>query len=222
MGLCPCTLISVLRSGWFNSCCMSLHDISPLMPDNFSHVPVSVRACGRHLRVFKCLHVCGETQIAIQGTGTPKDRDEVNRREVCECDGWVCDFEVIGVPSRLRVTRKTTVLTRMLFSRWVCKSKIHTNSPCNLPDVLGIVGIKEMTFGGLLWVCLLWIDETKVNIKPTYECRCNERLIVVIVSVIFLIVSSTSSFSDVRTTSKTFMSDVEVQHRITGPVSFTR
>jgi hypothetical protein len=21
------------------------------------------------------------------GTGTPKDRDEVNRREVCECDG---------------------------------------------------------------------------------------------------------------------------------------
>ncbi len=23
------------------------------------------------------------------GTGTPKDRDEVNKREVCECDG--CD-----------------------------------------------------------------------------------------------------------------------------------
>jgi len=23
-----------------------------------------------------------------RGTGTPKDRDEVNRREVCECDGW--------------------------------------------------------------------------------------------------------------------------------------
>jgi len=22
-----------------------------------------------------------------RGTGTPKDRDEVNRREVCECDG---------------------------------------------------------------------------------------------------------------------------------------
>ena len=21
------------------------------------------------------------------GTGTPKDRDEVNKREVCECDG---------------------------------------------------------------------------------------------------------------------------------------
>jgi hypothetical protein len=24
-----------------------------------------------------------------RGTGTPKDRDEVNKREVCECEGWV-------------------------------------------------------------------------------------------------------------------------------------
>ena len=42
-----------------------------------------------------------------RGTGTPKDRDEVNRRDVCECDGWVCVLEVIGVPSRIRLTRKT-------------------------------------------------------------------------------------------------------------------
>jgi hypothetical protein len=34
-----------------------------------------------------------------QGTGTLKDRDEVNRRDVCECDGWVCVLEVIGAPS---------------------------------------------------------------------------------------------------------------------------
>ncbi len=26
------------------------------------------------------------------------------------------------------------------------------------------------------WVCLLWIDEAQANIKPIYECRCNERL----------------------------------------------
>jgi hypothetical protein len=25
-------------------------------------------------------------------------------------------------------------------------------------------------------VCLLWIDERTANIKPIYECRCNERL----------------------------------------------
>ena len=27
------------------------------------------------------------------GTGTPKNRDEVNKREVCECDGRVCDLD---------------------------------------------------------------------------------------------------------------------------------
>jgi hypothetical protein len=35
-----------------------------------------------------------------RGTGTPKDTDEINRREVYECDGWVCVLEVINVPSR--------------------------------------------------------------------------------------------------------------------------
>ncbi len=33
------------------------------------------------------------------GTGTPKNRDEVNNLEVCERDGRVCDFEVIGESS---------------------------------------------------------------------------------------------------------------------------
>ncbi len=30
------------------------------------------------------------------GTGTPNDKDEVNKREVSECDVWVCDLEVTG------------------------------------------------------------------------------------------------------------------------------
>ncbi len=47
------------------------------------------------------------------GTGTPKDRDEVNRREVCECEG-VCDLESIGSPSILRVIHNVAVLTRMM------------------------------------------------------------------------------------------------------------
>ena len=29
----------------------------------------------------------GRLHWVTRGTGTPKDRDEVNRREVCECDG---------------------------------------------------------------------------------------------------------------------------------------
>jgi hypothetical protein len=49
-----------------------------------------------------------------RGTGTPKDKDEVNRREVCERNGWVCVLEVIDTPSRLRLTRKSAALARML------------------------------------------------------------------------------------------------------------
>ena len=48
------------------------------------------------------------------GTGTPKDRDEVNRREFCSCDGWVCDLEAIGVPSMFKLIRSTTDLVTML------------------------------------------------------------------------------------------------------------
>jgi hypothetical protein len=32
------------------------------------------------------------------------------------------------------------------------------------------------TLGCLFESCLLWIDEAKANIKPIYECRCNEGL----------------------------------------------
>ncbi len=48
------------------------------------------------------------------GTGTPKDRDEVNRKDLCEWDGWVCVLDVIGAPSILRLTRKSAVLARVL------------------------------------------------------------------------------------------------------------
>jgi hypothetical protein len=37
----------------------------------------------------------------VRGTGTPKDSDEVNRRKVCEYDGWVCDLDVMDAPSKL-------------------------------------------------------------------------------------------------------------------------
>jgi len=97
----------------------------------------------------------------------------------------VCDVDVIGVPSKLRLIRKTAALTRVSptldlrceenTTRWkwnwtllccatltpeatkkksvprgVCRNESLTNSLCNLPDVLEIVGIKEITLGGLL------------------------------------------------------------------------
>jgi hypothetical protein len=48
-----------------------------------------------------------------RGTGTPKDKVEVNRREVSECEGWVWDLDTRGAPDRLRLIRKTTVLVRL-------------------------------------------------------------------------------------------------------------
>jgi hypothetical protein len=49
-----------------------------------------------------------------RGTGTPKDRDEFNRREVWEWDGWVCDLEAIGATSIFSVIRSAAALVRML------------------------------------------------------------------------------------------------------------
>ena len=47
------------------------------------------------------------------GTWTPKDRDEVKRRKVWECEGWVCDLDGIGVTPLIRLIRRTTVLKRL-------------------------------------------------------------------------------------------------------------
>jgi hypothetical protein len=46
----------------------------------------------------------------------PKDRDEVNRREVWELDGWVWDLEAIVVSSIFKFTRKSVVLVMMLLT----------------------------------------------------------------------------------------------------------
>ena len=51
--------------------------------------------------------------LGYWGIGTPKDRDEVNRRDVCECDGLVCVLEVIGSPSIFKLIRTTADVTRV-------------------------------------------------------------------------------------------------------------
>ncbi len=42
------------------------------------------------------------------GAGTPKDRDEVKNRDVCECDGWVWEFCVLLI-DKSRVKDKTYI-----------------------------------------------------------------------------------------------------------------
>ena len=50
-----------------------------------------------------------------RGTGTPKDKDEVNRRDDYECDGWVCVLEVIGSPSMLRLMLTFSTFLKPVF-----------------------------------------------------------------------------------------------------------
>jgi hypothetical protein len=50
----------------------------------------------------------------VWGTDTPKDRDEVNKKELCEYDVCVCDLDVIGTPSTIRLIHSSATLLRML------------------------------------------------------------------------------------------------------------
>ena len=50
----------------------------------------------------------------VRGTGTPKDRDEVNKRDACEWDGWVCERDVICAPSIFKLTHRVATLARVL------------------------------------------------------------------------------------------------------------
>ncbi len=31
----------------------------------------------------------------VRGTGTPKDKDEFDKSETGECDGWACDLDMM-------------------------------------------------------------------------------------------------------------------------------
>ncbi len=111
-----------------------------------------------------------------RGTGTPKDKDEVNKREVCECEGWVWDLDAIGTPSRLRLIRKAPVLvrTRPTFplNCWAKAARWKWNWPllnCAdwTPESLFLLVFDEVYYESM---------KRKVKIKPLYECRCNGKL----------------------------------------------
>ncbi len=74
--------------------------------------------CGQTTLTLICSHLVLSVLCHIHcvtwGTGTPKDKDEVKRREDCECDGWVCVCETIGTLSIFRVIRKAASLARMI------------------------------------------------------------------------------------------------------------
>ena len=57
---------------------------------------------------------------------------------------------MIGVSSILRLTRKDTVLVRVLPTLSLSPGKEHHTTVGKLPDVLAIADIKEIELGGFL------------------------------------------------------------------------
>ncbi len=74
--------------------------------------PIYECRCNGRLQTKRFTRLAHTGSVDGRGTGTPKDKDEVNTREVCECEGWVWDLDAIGAPSRLRTTRQAAALAR--------------------------------------------------------------------------------------------------------------
>jgi hypothetical protein len=95
----------VFRTGWRN--------FFERIRINLSHLGL-VPGLYQGSRAFPALEHCNRPDTSPVFPSKTTDKDEFNRREVFECDGWVCVLEVIGVPSRLRLTREVSVLERVL------------------------------------------------------------------------------------------------------------
>ena len=113
----------------------------------------------------------------VCGTGTPKDRDEVNRRDACEWDGWVCVRDVIGAPSIFKLTHRTAVLTRVLPTFTLSYKRKAARLKVKIPPLVCWGGwtpeaVKNRSVSLWVWknsnlnhVCLLWIVEARAKDK---------------------------------------------------------
>ena len=121
---CPCTLISVLRSGWLDSCDMALHGISTLMPANFSRVPASVRAGGP----------ASVSLIVLQKTAWNIPRNCSSKKKKNKTDAWAAQArkEVAPQPRGHLTTRR-----QLPIGRGMCPHQIScSNSSACTPFLL--------------------------------------------------------------------------------------
>ena len=124
---------------------------------------------------------------------TPKEKDEVNKREVHECDVWTRDPDVMVVPPTPKPTFKTEVLTRVPRpSTQVVKETLswrsdiyHSSSPRGeIPNIDETTTTPKphthpshpepprpstpsssLGFTSSSIVCLLWIDKVRAKDK---------------------------------------------------------
>ena len=103
--------------------------ISPVYPKGWSHRFIQRDDCVVRTDVpWITLLLWTPSKVIPKGkTGTPKDRDEVSSREFWVSDGWVCDLEVIGVPSIFKTIRSPENLTRMWPTLDLCGSIVGSD-----------------------------------------------------------------------------------------------
>jgi hypothetical protein len=102
----PWTCVYVIFSK--ETCCLLLIDKTSTQQKTYIWVSVWWKTKRQRWGIFTS-HI----HWFVWGTGTPKDRDEVNRREGCECDGWVWERDTKGVPSIFKVNRSAAALVRL-------------------------------------------------------------------------------------------------------------
>jgi hypothetical protein len=83
------TLVGVVGYEWTYILGLRLEIIYLLTLDRFELKHGGVEPRGTKTKRYSWGIYTSRIHRVVWGTGTPKDRDEVDRREVSECDGWV-------------------------------------------------------------------------------------------------------------------------------------
>jgi hypothetical protein len=81
----------------------------------------------------------------VWGTGIPKDRDEVNRREVWKCDGSVCDLDTTGEPSIFKIISRSQNIFRIFFCYSLTQDICYSLSKNILARIFFLSKIKKST-----------------------------------------------------------------------------
>jgi hypothetical protein len=104
------------------------------------------------------------THCVTPGTGTLKDRDEVNRREVCECDAGVCEIVTLQV-------HRLYLELYVKLSPWSGYCHILTWGLRRTPR-----GGSGTGHGDLAQALFVYYESIKreLKIRGIYECRCDE------------------------------------------------
>ena len=94
---------------------------------------------------------------------TPRDKDEVNKWEIRECDGRTYDPDTMVAPLTPKLTRKAEALARAPPESTTCRVVRYKQ-----PHIL-LRSVEKNCFH-------YSSIKRELKTRPIYECRCDERL----------------------------------------------